>query len=86
LAAQQPTEKGGHIEHLFGRTETWSVSPSVDMLPFGVTIPATEPQRSDIVEGLMNHLVYETLQQILFLLESWHFLKCLKKQGFGTEG
>jgi hypothetical protein len=25
--------KGGHIEHLQGRTETWSVSPSVDMLP-----------------------------------------------------
>jgi hypothetical protein len=35
--------KGGHIEHLQGRTETWSVSPSVDMLPFGVTIPATVP-------------------------------------------
>ena len=30
------------------------VSPSVDMLPFGVTIPATEPQRSEIPEGLMN--------------------------------
>ena len=27
------------------RTETWSVSPSVDMLPFGVSIPATLPQR-----------------------------------------
>ena len=25
--------KGGHIEHLNGRTETWSVSPSVDMHP-----------------------------------------------------
>jgi predicted alpha/beta-fold hydrolase len=36
--------KGGHIEHLSGRTETWSVSPSVDMLPFGVT---TEWQEHD---------------------------------------
>jgi hypothetical protein len=25
------------------------------MLPFGVTIPATVPQRSDIPEGLMNY-------------------------------
>jgi hypothetical protein len=35
--------KVGYIEHLYGRTETWSVSPSVDMLPFGVTVPATVP-------------------------------------------
>jgi hypothetical protein len=28
------------------------------MLPFGVTIPATVPQRSDIPEGLMNYPVY----------------------------
>jgi len=41
-----------------GRTETWSVSPTVDMLPFGVTIPATVPQKSEIPEGLMNYLVY----------------------------
>jgi hypothetical protein len=32
-----------------------SVSPSVDMLPFGVTIPAAVLQRSDIPEGLMNY-------------------------------
>jgi hypothetical protein len=51
--------KGGHIEHLYARTEIWSVSPSVDMLPFGVTIPATVPQRSEIPEGLMNYPVYE---------------------------
>ena len=31
--------------------------PSVDMLPFGVTIPATVPQRSEIPEGLMNYPV-----------------------------
>ena len=28
------------------------------MLPFGVTIPATVPQRSEIAEGLMNYTVY----------------------------
>jgi len=33
------------------------VSPSVDMLPFGVTIPATVPQGSEIPEGLMNNPV-----------------------------
>jgi hypothetical protein len=32
--------------------------PSVDMLPFGVTIPATVPQRSEIPEGLMNYPVF----------------------------
>ena len=29
------------------------------MLPFGVTIPATVPQRSEIPEGLMNNPVYK---------------------------
>jgi len=38
-------------------TEIWNVSPSVDMLPFGMTIPANVPQRSEIPEGLMNHPV-----------------------------
>jgi hypothetical protein len=28
------------------------------MLPFGVTIPATVPQSSEIPEGLMNYPVY----------------------------
>jgi hypothetical protein len=28
------------------------------MLPFGVTIPATAPHRSEIPEGLMNYPVY----------------------------
>ena len=40
------------------RTETWGVSPSVDMHPFGVTIPATVPQRSEIPEALMYYPVY----------------------------
>jgi hypothetical protein len=34
-----------------------SVSPSVDMLIFGMTIPATVPQRSEIPEGLTNYPV-----------------------------
>jgi hypothetical protein len=29
------------------------------MLPFGVTIPATVPQRSEIPEGFRNYPVYE---------------------------
>jgi hypothetical protein len=31
------------------------------MLPFGVTIPATVPQGSEIPEGLMNNPVYIVL-------------------------
>jgi hypothetical protein len=42
--------KGGHIEHLSGRTKTWSV----DMIPFGVSISVTVPQRTEIPEGLIN--------------------------------
>ena len=44
-----------------------SVSPSVDMLPFGVTIPATVPQRSEIPEGLMNYSVWDP--KICLLIE-----------------
>jgi hypothetical protein len=33
------------------------------MLPFGVTIPATVPQGSEIPEGLMNNPVYEKYLQ-----------------------
>ena len=32
-----------HTTHVCGGTETWSLSPSVEMLPFGMTIPATIP-------------------------------------------
>jgi len=42
-------------------TENWSVSPSVNMLPFGVTIPATVPQRLEIPEGRMNYPVFKKL-------------------------
>ena len=38
--------------------ETLSVSPSVDMLPFGVTIPATVPQRWEIQMGLVIYPVF----------------------------
>jgi hypothetical protein len=49
--------KGGHIEHLKGRTETWSVPPSV-MLPFGVTIsnqvPAWHVCDRNLITGLTS--------------------------------
>jgi hypothetical protein len=35
----------------------YRVSPSVDMLPFGVNIPATVTQGSEIPEELMNNPV-----------------------------
>jgi hypothetical protein len=63
--------KGGHIEHLEGRTETWSVSPSVALLPFGVTILASVPQRSENPEGLMNYPVY---MYLVFLSDETHFI------------
>jgi hypothetical protein len=40
-----------------------SLSLSVDMLPFGVTIPVTVPQRSEIPEGLMNYPVQNVIFQ-----------------------
>jgi hypothetical protein len=52
----------GHIEHLKDTTEIWSVSPFVDMHPFGVTIPATVPQRSEIPEGLTNYPVFRIMK------------------------
>jgi hypothetical protein len=45
------------------------------MLPFGVTIPTTIPQRSEIPEGLMNYPVYEQhlcRYQILLLFLCWN--------------
>ena len=33
------------------------------MFPFGVTIPATVPQRSEISEGLMNYSVYYSISK-----------------------
>jgi hypothetical protein len=38
------------------------------MLPFGVTIPATVPQGSEMPEGLMNNPVFalSSLHEILF--------------------
>jgi hypothetical protein len=37
--------------------KTWRDSVPFDMLPFGVTIPATVPQSSEIPEGFMNYPV-----------------------------
>jgi hypothetical protein len=40
------------------KKETWRDSLPIDMLPFGVTIPANAPHRSEIPEGLMIYTVY----------------------------
>ena len=40
------------------------------MLPFGVTIPVTVPQRSEIPEGLMNNPVFEKKELRKFLSNS----------------
>jgi hypothetical protein len=50
-----------------GHKKTWRDSLPVDMLPFGVTIPATVPQRSKIPEGLMNYPVYVCVTAYLIL-------------------
>jgi hypothetical protein len=34
------------------------------MLPFGVTIPASEPQRSEFPKGLMNYHVTDQAEQL----------------------
>jgi len=52
-------------------TEIWSVSLSVDMLPFGVSIPVTVPQKSEIPEGLMN---YPVIIRVIYAL-SGHFYR-----------
>ena len=51
--------KGAHIEHLYGRTETWSVSLSVDMLLSAVSVFVVAQSSSEIPEGLMNNPVYQ---------------------------
>ena len=56
------------------RTKIWSVSPSVDMLPFGVTTPATVPQMSEIPEGLMNNPVHSGQQRKSGLLANLSFV------------
>jgi hypothetical protein len=40
------------------------------MLPFGVTIPATVPQGSEIPEGLMNNPVYSDKKRTQNMKES----------------
>jgi hypothetical protein len=41
------------------------------MLPFGVTIPATVPQGSEIPEGLMNNTVFITELEDLPIFLEW---------------
>ena len=55
---------------------SWSVFPSVDMRPFGVTIPASVPQRSEIPEGLTYYPVVTT--GIKVLLHNFPFQLALK--------
>jgi hypothetical protein len=58
ISAAQQTRQDRHSRKELSSTskvgQSWSVCPSVDMLLFGVTIPATVPQRSEILEGLMK--------------------------------
>jgi hypothetical protein len=44
--------------------KTWRDSLPIDMLPFGVTIPDTVPQRSEIPEGLMNYSVFKIFNNL----------------------
>jgi len=43
------------------------------MFPFGVTIPATVLQRSEIPEGLMNYPVFKNQLQALFFFVYVYF-------------
>ena len=50
--------KGAHIEHLYGRTETWSVSLSLLICSFLPCLSWFVAQSSsEIPEGLMNNPV-----------------------------
>jgi hypothetical protein len=41
------------------------------MLPFGVTIPVTIPQRSEILEGLLNYPVYnENMNELMYTFKN----------------
>jgi hypothetical protein len=42
---------------LGNKQKKWRDSLPIDMLSFGVTIPATVPQRAEIPEGLTNYSV-----------------------------
>ena len=55
-----------HTLHVCGRNLI------VDMLPFGVTVPATVPQRSETPEGLMNYPVNTSSQQYLLFLSGFN--------------
>ena len=55
------------------------------MVPFGMTIPATVPQRSEIPEGLMNYSVYlegiyrvSTLHFTFFRALSRFIIRCIE--------
>jgi hypothetical protein len=54
----KPASRSQRLVH----KKTWRDSLPIDMLPFGVTILATVPQRSEIPEGIMNYPVYENAE------------------------
>jgi len=61
--------------------QTWSVSPSVDMLSFSMSILATVPQRSEITEGLTNYTVY-TCAHMRTRLLFHHVLNVVTLEGY----
>ena len=52
------------------------------MLPFGVTIPAIVPQRSEIPEGLTNYLVYIYIYIYIYVNYVCVFHRRKATQGF----
>jgi len=52
------------------------------MLPFGVTIPPTVPQRSEIPEGLMNYPVYLKSPCMSFILSEMNSVHALPFYSF----
>jgi hypothetical protein len=71
-------------QHL-GHKNTWRDSRRIDMLPFGVNIPTTVPQKSEILEGLMNYPVYRSLLSYVLSTPIKPSRRKLYKQGLGPK-
>jgi hypothetical protein len=71
--------KPASTPRILGHKNDLKDSVTIDMLSFGVTIPATVPQRSEIPEGLKNYPVFSphiAFMCLLFLLtKKEHFHK-----------
>jgi hypothetical protein len=59
--------------------KTWIDSLRVDMLHFGVTIPATVPQRSEIPEGLVNYPVFQCHSHKALIMQTTACSVCHKQ-------